>query len=255
MRVLLLGDPPGQGGQRRLSISTPSASNVRSMKLDGRLRFIETNYRPLRDDTTRASPRKKRKLDIETTWQEARDLMVKMDEDSDDDLATSTRYGTKLSALNKKGETAQTKGKGKATGSDLDDDFHFDLGPAQTQRRWRAPSANPLLEIPGELLLAKEGKTRTQYWPAKLLEYIKPLKPSQKPKYKVIFFDGTVSQLEADWFWTTSDEEFATCKVALSYRLDETETDNGDTMIIDWGVYRQLWYGSRQRRTRRARRC
>ncbi|RPD66532.1 hypothetical protein L227DRAFT_570406 [Lentinus tigrinus ALCF2SS1-6] len=224
MRVLLLGEPPGPEGQRRLSVSNPSASNVRSMMLDGRLRFDDTNYRPSRGDTIRSSPRKKRKLDIETAWQEARDVMVKMDEESDHDLlATSTRYGTTRFGSQKNGETSQAKGKAKAVESDLDDDLNLDLGPSRPQRRWRAPSANPLLEIPGELVLAKEGKTRTQYWPAKLLEYIRPLKQSQKPKYKVIFFDGTVSQIEADWFWTTSDDEFATCKLGEStgnYGLD-----------------------------------
>ncbi|KAI0723841.1 hypothetical protein C8T65DRAFT_90485 [Cerioporus squamosus] len=230
LRVLLLGEPPGSGseGPRKLSISAPSAYNMRSMMLDGRVRFNEENYRPSRRGSIRSSPRKKRKLDIETAWQEARDLMVKMDEESDDDLNnTSTRYGTRPSASHKNGETTQGKGKGKgkakAVESDLEDDLDLNLGLSQPQRQWRAPSADLLLEIPGELVLAKEGKTRTQYWPAKLLEYIKPLKPSQRPKYKVIFFDGTVSQIEADWFWTTSDDEFATCKLGEStgnYGLD-----------------------------------
>ncbi|RDX56347.1 hypothetical protein OH76DRAFT_1368922 [Lentinus brumalis] len=227
LRVLLLGEPPGSGSEpRKLSISTPSASNVRSMMLDGRVRFNEENYRPSRRDPIRSSPRKKRKLDIETAWQEARDLMVKMNEDSDDDLLTpSTRYGTRPSASHKIGGATQEKGKGKAKAveSDFEDEFGLDLSLSQTQRRWRAPSADLLLEIPGELVLAKEGKTRTQYWPAKLLEYIKPLKQSQRPKYKVIFFDGTVAQIEQDWFWTTSDDEFATCKLGEStgnYGLD-----------------------------------
>ena len=99
---------------------------------------------------------------------------------------------------------------GEGFGLDLDLGVDLDL---KVERRWRAPSPNPLLEIPGELILARESKSKTQYWPAKILAYVKPTRPSQKPKYKVLFFDSIVKQIEPELFYTTTDDEFATCNV------------------------------------------
>ncbi|KAI0807816.1 hypothetical protein C8Q74DRAFT_1187467 [Fomes fomentarius] len=220
MRLTLYGHPPGMDGDRRLSIPNPSPSNVRSMMLDGHIRFNDGNYRTSRGDSVHSSPQKKPKLDLDAAWREARGLMVKADEDGDEALlATTSQYADASSATQDKYKR-NGKGKGKAIGSDFDE---WNLNWARPERRWRAPSANPLLEIPGELVLAKEGKTRTQYWPAKLLSYVKPTKPTQKPKYEVRYFDGTVKEIEPDWFWTTTDDEFATCNLGESrgnYGLD-----------------------------------
>ncbi|KAI0748451.1 hypothetical protein C8Q80DRAFT_1270854 [Daedaleopsis nitida] len=233
MRVTLYGHPPGMDIDRRLSISKPSASNIRPMMLDGRIRFNESNYRPARPEPLRSSPRKKRKLELVHEWQEARDLMVRANEDGDEALLFSfTRYASPhTNGKDSPGQlNGDTKGKAKAvTPGDFED---FNMDSIKSGRRWRAPSANMMYELPGELVLAREGKTRTQYWPAKLLEYIKPENPSQKPKYKVLFFDGTISDLEADWFWTTTDEQFATCKLGEStgnYGLDY-DNDNWDEL-------------------------
>ena len=210
MRLSLFGDPPGHmgaAGERRLNVSSPSVSNVRSMVLDGRLRFNENNYRPSRPDLSQSSPRKKRRLDLDEAWKEARDIMLKADREGEGMLqeadSTSSRDVGGL-----------VKGKGRASnGSDVEGEkslFDFD---SKSDRPWRAPSVDPLLELPGELVLAKEGKLRTQYWPAKLLEYIKPKRSTQRPKYRVLFFDGTVKPIDKDWFYTTTDDEFSTCTV------------------------------------------
>lgn len=221
MRLTLYGHPPGMDGDRRLSIPNPSPSNVRSMMLDGHIRFNDSNYRTPSRDSVHSSPRKKPKLDLDAAWREARGLMAKADEDGDEALlATTSQYADACSVTQDKYKR-NGKGKGKAISSDFDE---WNLNWARPERRWRAPSANPLLEIPGELVLAKEGKTRTQYWPAKLLSYVKPTKPTQKPKYEVRYFDGTVKEIEPDWFWTTTDDEFATCNVGFCPPGDETET-------------------------------
>ena len=224
MRVSLFGDPPGA---KTVDVPKPSSSNVRSLSLNGHIRFNENNYRPSRRKSAQPTPHKKRKLDLDVVWRDARNAMVRVHEGSEELPASSSRYASGSSRRN--GDTkgkgkakADPKGKGKAKASDSDMDvgedvgFGLDLGldlAVKVERRWRAPSPNPLLEIPGELILARESRTRTQYWPAKILAYVRPTQPSQKPKYKVVFFDSVVKQIEPDWFWTTTDDEFATCKV------------------------------------------
>ena len=214
MGVWLFGDPPGHkgaSGERRLTISSPSVANVRSMVLDDHLRFNKNNYRTLCADFSPSSPRKKRKLDLDETWLEARDLMIDADESEDGEgLLQGSASSNGVNRL----KNGDSKGKARArTGSDAEVELSlFDFN-SKPDRSWRAPSADPLLELPGELVLAKEGKLRSQYWPAKLLEYIKPKRPNQRPKYKVLFFDGTVKPIDADWFYSTTDDEFSTCTV------------------------------------------
>ncbi|KAH9931691.1 uncharacterized protein BXZ73DRAFT_101601 [Epithele typhae] len=203
MRVVLFGNPPGHmgaSGERRLNVPSPSVSNVRPMALDGRIRFNTNNYRTVRSDPSQASPRKKRKLDMEESWREARDRMVQEYERQENGGDPHSYYAESSSSGSKGKESTELEEVEQAL---------FDFGSIP-ERRWRAPSADPLLELPGELVLAKEGKKRTQYWPAKLLEYMKPKKPNQRPKYKVLFFDGSIKTIEADWFYTTTDDEFST---------------------------------------------
>ncbi|KAI0362547.1 hypothetical protein OH77DRAFT_1515775 [Trametes cingulata] len=261
MRVSLFGTPPGHNqsssakGQPELDVPNPSPSNVRSIAQNGRMRFDEANYRPggRQRDSVHASPRKKRKLDLDAAWGEARELMLRADEAQGGELARTSGLGTagksgkkcgrrKLDAFpSLEGQARKGKGKGKArnkgddSGSDDPSDSDAGLDVFEPSSTWRAPSVNPLLDIPGELVLAKEGKARTQYWPAKLLDYVKPTRPSQRPKYKVLFFDGTILQIEPDWFWTTADDEFATCKLGEStgnYGLD----NDVDSMDEDDGA-------------------
>ncbi|TBU35579.1 hypothetical protein BD311DRAFT_860098 [Dichomitus squalens] len=235
MRVSLFGDPPGP---HQLDIPSPSASNVRSIELDGHIRFDENDYRPSRRKKVQSSPRKKRKFDLDIAWREARDAMISVYEGNDDEVAPgSSRYASgssrRTNGTRGKGKAhADPKGKGKAKASDSDMDtgegfglgldFGVDLD-SKAERQWRAPSPNPLLEIPGELILARESRAKRQYWPAKILAYVRPTRPSQKPKYKVVFFDGIVKQIEPDLFCTTTDDEFATCNMGDStghYGLD-----------------------------------
>ncbi|KAI0331078.1 hypothetical protein GY45DRAFT_1361029 [Cubamyces sp. BRFM 1775] len=249
MRVSLFGHPPGvtDSGCRQLDIPSPSPSNVRSMVHNGRIRFTETDYRPCRALSMQSSPRKRRKLELDDAWQEARDLMLKADEAQNQGqtfVLSAAKAGPSSTAGKRKANPFPTlenqpakgrsKGKGRAKGkgrgsdvslSDLDEDLS-DFGGA-----WEAPEADLLLEIPGELVLARDARAHRDYWPAKLLEYVKPQNPRQRPKYKVLFFDGTVKAIEPDLFWTTTDPEFATCQLGEArdnYGLDSDIDDADD---------------------------
>ncbi|KAI9065429.1 hypothetical protein FKP32DRAFT_1590609 [Trametes sanguinea] len=251
MRVSLFGEPPGYTApaDTQLDIPSPSASNVRSLHHNGRLRFSEADYRSSPRQSVQSLPRKRRKLDLDAAWREARDMALAEDAarnagaGSKEAVAGSSKFGVTTSSRRRKanpfpsmdssktkekrkGKTIGKRNKGKGKEGDLSSDFSEDLDLSDfqptSQRAWRAPSANPLLEIPGELVLARDSK-RQDHWPAKILEYIKPQHARQRPKYRVLFFDGTVLAIDQDMFWTTTDDEFATCRLGESkdnYGLD-----------------------------------
>ncbi|CDO73653.1 hypothetical protein BN946_scf185014.g123 [Trametes cinnabarina] len=244
MRVSLFGEPPGlaAAGISQLDIPSPSPLNVRSLQHNGRIRFSETDYRSAPRQSVQSSPRKRRKLDVDTAWEEARDLMLAAAA-SENPGNGSSRAGARTasgkhivkpfpslesdtqkgkSKINGKGKWGKGKGKGTGLSSDLDEKGDPSNFQVARKRAWRAPSANPLLEIPGELVLARDSK-RQDHWPAKVLEYIKPQHSRQRPKYKVLFFDGTIMAIDPNMFWTTTDDEFATCRLGESkdnYGLD-----------------------------------
>ena len=91
----------------------------------------------------------------------------------------------------------------------LDDDSGLE------EESYKPPAQCILYEIPGELILAKERKKDTQYWPAKIMRYHAPSRPSEKPLYEVLFFDGMVKKLpdDGDMFFTEGQAGFHACKV------------------------------------------
>ena len=157
------------------------------------------------------SPRKRRKLDIDTRWTEARDLMLQEDEDANEGLPMllSSHFSRDASFSVPGPATGRSKAVEEIVLSDDEGD-----APAKSQQKpWKPPRRDETLEIPGELVLAREKKMYTDYWPAKLLEYIPPSNPKQRPRYKAQFYDGDVKNIDVDWFYTQLDKGFGTCKV------------------------------------------
>lgn len=181
------------------------------MALRGRVRFNEKNYKTMSGDAAATlSPRKRRKLDIDTRWTEARDLMLQEDEDANEGLPMllSSHFSRDASFTGNALPTGRSKVADVIVLSDGEDD-------KPQQKSWKPPPRDETLEIPGELVLAREKKMYTDYWPAKLLEYIPPSNPKQHPRYKAQFYDGEVKNIDADWFYTQLDKGFGTCKVRL----------------------------------------
>lgn len=193
-------------------MATPSASTILPMALRGRVRFNERNYKTEGEDVAEMkSPRKRRKLDVDARWTEARDLMLQEDEDANEGLPMllSTHFSRDASFTVKATTTGHSKAVEEIV---LSDDEGNPLTKPQ-QKPWKPPPRDETLEIPGELVLAREKKMYTDYWPAKLLEYIPPSNPKQRPRYKAQFYDGDVKNIDADWFYTQLDKGFGTCKV------------------------------------------
>ncbi|KZT70075.1 hypothetical protein DAEQUDRAFT_756501 [Daedalea quercina L-15889] len=249
LKVTLLGDGPHLtdiAERDGLIVASPSASNILSMLSHrGKVRFSEENYKTAIGATAAAtsarSPRKRRKLDIDTRWKEARELMLQEDEDANEGLPVllSSHFSRDASFSVKAPSASGGKPIEEIILSD-DDDL-----PGPREKRWRPPPRDLNLEIPGELVLAKEKKMYTEYWPAKLLEYIPPTHPRQRPRYKALFYDGIIKNIDADWFFSVWDNKnLVKCKLGrdlYDYGLEEERDDinaplhneASDTEILD----------------------
>lgn len=168
------------------------------------MRFNEYNYGGPPSVTRNGpfSPRKRQRLvdhDLYAKWEDARKVMLKEDQQDNDGLP---RF---LSLFD-----PESKMSGPS-----DDELEAITHTAAEETLWVPPLPNPDFEIPGELVLAKEKKSSTQYWPAKIIEYVSPNQRNQKPRYKILFFDHTIKDVTEDMFYTEDQDGFATCKVCI----------------------------------------
>ncbi|THH31120.1 hypothetical protein EUX98_g3076 [Antrodiella citrinella] len=223
LQMTLFGRSPlarGDGfddAKAEVTIDSPSAANVRSMTTTADImRFNEHNYGGPSSTarSTLFSPKKKQKIahhDILSRWEDARRLMLKEDQRDQDGLPRFLSFYTP-------GE------------SEPEDDLAMDLHPEAEPDEipFVPPPPNFEYDIPGELVLSKDKSKSTQFWPAKILEYVPPKNAKQKPRYKVLFFDHSIRDVTEDMFLSESQEGFGTCKLGESegnYGLDEEEQD------------------------------
>ncbi|KAL6298613.1 hypothetical protein BKA93DRAFT_810481 [Sparassis latifolia] len=216
LRLSLFGDSPNSTDDVRIFV--PSPSNVLSMTFGGVLRFNEGNFRrSARLGSPLASPRKKQKTDLENRWIAGRELMLKTDEDDNDGLPMM------LSAYTGNGASPHTRDGSPAVSVFGESDAEL------AEKSWRAPSCDPMYTLPGEPALAKEMRHHTVYWPAQLLEYITPTKRTQKPRYKVQFYDGMIKNLDTSQFFTEGDQGFETCQLGedkYNYGMDDDQASS-----------------------------
>ncbi|KZS89975.1 hypothetical protein SISNIDRAFT_488832 [Sistotremastrum niveocremeum HHB9708] len=216
--VALYGDD-GHTAGRELSYATPSKDNVQSWKdwhAEGFASFIQGE-----------SPRSAAKL--KTSWKTAQTAMSAEYADDSDGLPmfpslsqspSKKKEADKAQTKGKNGDTAQppkttqkTPKAGKigkhAKSSSLIIQDDLDLSDLDDDE------PDSTLTIPGELLLARDGKKSTHFWPARALGYIgrNPDRPRQPPLYKVEFFDRSIKSIPRDWFHSSMEDEFITCKL------------------------------------------
>jgi hypothetical protein len=162
------------------------------------------------------SPRKRQRADendLMARWCKARDLMLKAHQDAHDGMPLLlSRY------VSEGGSRRRRSMSNLSIDSSSDRQSEAQGMPLSS---YQAPGQNVLYDIPGELVLAKERKKDTQYWPAKIMRYHPPSSASDKPLYEVLFFDGTVKKLrdDTDMFYTEAQEGFRTCKVRGQFSL------------------------------------
>lgn len=114
--------------------------------------------------------------------------------------------------------TPQPKGidrKNTKSVSDAEDGFDMEIsGFKREEDTWSPPPADDSLEIPGELIFARENPSSAYYWPARILEYVPPKRRTQEGMYRLEFLDNLVLVISRKCFFTSEEDGFTTCKVS-----------------------------------------
>lgn len=180
-----------------------------------------------------ASPRKKRKVDFVSEWKDAVEELIRIETWENDNLC-NTAWSSWSDVYDEL--TAGEKGEERET----DDGELSDLGGPETEDdRWSPPPCDAQLDIPGELVFCrdKSNMRRTIFWPAKLVSYIPPTNRKEKPKYGIEYVDGTEVKAPRNWFYTSDDRDFCTCKVCTA----RTVSDGADNISLVSLVNMNLW--------------
>ncbi|CAA7270956.1 unnamed protein product [Cyclocybe aegerita] len=230
-------------GMKTVELRRPCQQNILS-KLDSlsRWRFRTPAFvspSSLQDGI--ASLKKKPKLDrgdIERKWNVAvNEMKMACDEDEGSDyfpdvgeflsgpLASSH---TTVALSPQPTFNAVMKGKRKrdsVSDRDVDDDMVI-----REDDLWEPPPPEFGLEIPGELVLARDQPAATvDYWPAMITAYVPPTTRKQQGKYHVTWLDTTTGDIPRAWFYTTEQDEFATCKLGqFVSHFQEVQNDDED---------------------------
>ncbi|KAJ7633114.1 hypothetical protein FB45DRAFT_914402 [Roridomyces roridus] len=76
---------------------------------------------------------------------------------------------------------------------------------------WTAPPADISLEIPGELVLARDKKKK--YWPARITDYVPPPNRHTLPQYRIVWLDNSTGIVTRAEFYAYQDDGFGTCSM------------------------------------------
>lgn len=192
--------------QSRLKILSPSP-NLILPKEDAKITI--TNYNlPTPNDSSEATDQSEVDSHIKNRWASA--FMHAEREDNAVDKPEGTlkgrRYETSASAVHPRSianglKSTKRKKVDKAPESVLNDNS------------WKPPSADETVQVPGELVLAKEKRSKTLFYPAKVIRYEPPQNPKAQPLYVVKFMDNFVGSIPRECFYIYEQEEFGTCKV------------------------------------------
>ncbi|KAK0211213.1 hypothetical protein DFS33DRAFT_1298206 [Desarmillaria ectypa] len=217
----------------RINIEHPCSENVLSLTDSlGRNRFNEPVFSPPSAiDDMEGPPKKRRKTnrdDMRSRWHDALRLMlreIEEEEDEKDDLP-DIAFALSVRSAHTSAPASPSKMEKQAGFSISDTDEVEDL------ESWEVPGADPELDIPGELVLAREkADVQLSYWPAKVMEYVPPVSRNQKAgKYKVLYLDGVVRTIPRTWFHCLGDEEFGTCKLGV---FESTAVENPNDNVDD----------------------
>ncbi|KAJ3977074.1 hypothetical protein EV361DRAFT_148361 [Lentinula raphanica] len=237
-----------------ICINNPSVNNIRSLADSfGRPRF-DSPSASRRITSVHESPKKKQKHDLSTAnadWQAAVCEILRDKEDEDDGLppiefalSAASRFASasaSQSTVPSPKKIAKMPGKPK-TKSFSDDNGEFGESGALVgnDSDWDPSEADDMLDIPGELVLARDRPDKkVAHWPAKLLAYIPPAKAHGKarrkePRYRILFLDDTQQDVPRSWFYACYEREFGTCEMGkfLSGHVDNPEDSAEDSKHV-----------------------
>ncbi|KAJ3502595.1 hypothetical protein NLJ89_g8812 [Agrocybe chaxingu] len=231
-------------GMKTVELRRPCERNILS-KLDSlsRWRFrIPAFVSPSSLQNSIASLRKKPKLDrgdIERKWNIAvNEMKMACEEDEGSDyfpdvgefLSGPLASSHTTVALSPRATSGAIK-KGKRKRDSVSDcEIDDDMVAPEDNDLWEPPPPEFGLEIPGELVLARDQPAATvDYWPAMIMAYVPPTARKQQGKYHVTWLDTTTGDIPRAWFYTTEQDEFATCKLGqFVSRFQEVQNDDED---------------------------
>ncbi|KAF5377048.1 hypothetical protein D9757_007700 [Collybiopsis confluens] len=226
------------------SLASPQSSiRVQNTGPENTLSLTDRHGRPRFDTFSSArhpasvlsSPRKKAKRavsDIKTNWQAAVGEILREKEDQDDGLPPIEFALSAASRLSKR----KDKGKGQMKSKiKLPSPDELEIDELESDEE--LPEPDELLQIPGELVLARDkAEKNVSHWPAKLLAFVAPSPNSsgnprsKEPKYRIVFLDDTKKEVPRSWFYACHDLEFGTCQIGKfeSQYMDNPEEDEDD---------------------------
>jgi hypothetical protein len=223
LTVLLYGEVSPTAA-RSVRIEAPSPSHVLPFKKSGQdiTRFSSVTFKCPETSLQWESPSKRPKTALDEAWRSAVNLAHEADAYLNDGLPSnlsSYKIGTARThedRAERSTDEAETSTNDSQNSSglasiDLNEQRLFLIKPIE---RWSPPPCDPLLEIPGELVFSLARKGRTEYWAAKVEQYLPPKTPSMAPKYQVRFKDDSLCAVSRDMFYTSDEPEFYTCNVS-----------------------------------------
>ncbi|KAJ6501994.1 hypothetical protein C8R45DRAFT_861671 [Mycena sanguinolenta] len=100
---------------------------------------------------------------------------------------------------------------------------------SKSDRGWSPPPPDTSLDIPGEKVLARESKTSKYYWPALILDYIAPSRPSDRGLYEIKWVDERTAKVPRELFYSVEEDGFGMCPLGkYSSTFDEVQNDKDD---------------------------
>jgi hypothetical protein len=220
---------------KSVRLEAPSPSQILPFKLPGQdiPRFSSFTFRCLESGIQQQSLPKRPKTVLDEAWHSAVDLAHEVDASLNDGLPSnlsSYRVDTvrmhkeKVGTLASDDSEARSSTNSPKPSSGLLPKLFCEAKPLLIYAIERcSPSpCDPLLEIPGELVFSLDKRGRTDYWAARVEQYLPPKTPSLPPKYRIRFNDDTFRVVSRDMFYTSDEPEFYTCRVS-PYSVDSTD--------------------------------
>ncbi|KAF8205606.1 hypothetical protein K438DRAFT_2014511 [Mycena galopus ATCC 62051] len=205
---------------RAVVVDTPHSGNILPFAADDEIRFTK----PVYYISSPASPRKRLKLDraaLEAKWMAALSEAV---HDHGDEIP-STSFLHSVRGIPPHVPSLQAR--------PVSDDELGELSDAPTPERGSPAAPDESLDIPGELILAREDKS-PQYWPARILGYIPPSESNRDALYQIEWMSGETVQIPRDSFYSDAVDEFGTCKLGKfesTFQEVVNDTDEPDTPL------------------------
>jgi hypothetical protein len=211
-----------------ISITSHSPQNIQPMLTQlEKLRFSSTDFisssRSESSGNIHASPKKKLKKDnssIIQKWQDATAEMMEAYEDDNDGLPdVGLMFSSTISqTIGSNARKMGGKGRRKQSTSISDtEDFTEEI---KDNDGWTPEEHDDSIQVPGELVYAREKHGSTFYYPAQVIKYIPPSTMKQKPRYQVEFMDRSRKAIPRDRFFIADDDGFGTCPVSKACTSD-----------------------------------